>query len=188
PEVAFWREGEKTSLQLTGKLHGSNWNWAFAASPAIEYRKTFTCDGTDTVHCEVALRPFARSQMKGFLAHRIMLPAMSQWLATGQDKVFSGQPGGPNTRTWQSKTSSFRDQDAALAFTGLGGESLLLSHLDMTPKPQNVFIHQNGREPNLFLAWYDFDPVDVPTTWHRLTYDLKIVPGGVEAARKLVGR
>ncbi|MEI6503033.1 MAG: hypothetical protein WCP21_18645, partial [Armatimonadota bacterium] len=133
PEVAFRREGEKTSLQLTGKLHGSNWNWAFAASPAIEYRKTFTCDGSDTVHCEVALRPFARTQMKGFLAHRIMLPAMSQWLATGQDKVFSGQPGGPKTRTWQSKTSSLRDQDAALAFTGLGGESLLLSRLNMTP-------------------------------------------------------
>ena len=57
----------------------------------------------------------------------------------------------------------------------------------MTPKPQNVFIHQNGRAPNLFLAWYDFNPVDVPATWHTLAYDLRIVPGGAEGARKLVG-
>lgn len=186
PEVICRREGDKTVLEITGKLHSSNWNWAFTASPNIAYRKTFVCDGSDTVHCEVALRPFARSQMKGFLAHRLLLPAMAAWLATGQDQLCSGIPGGPNTRTWQSRASSFRDHDAALAFTGAGGESLLLSHLNMSPKPQNVFIHQSGAAPNLFLAWYDFDPVDVPPTWHTLSYDLRIVPGGATAVRKLV--
>jgi len=188
PEVRITRAGRTLTLEVAGKLHGSNWNWAFAASPAIEYRKTFVCDESDTVRCEVAVRPFARQQAKAFLAHRLIVPPMAAWCATGEQKLLSGKPGGPNTRTWQSRAAPLRAKDAVLALTGAGDESLVLSHVNLSPAPQNVFLHQSGDAPNLFFAWYDFDPVDAQREWHVLRYDLRIVPGGESALKRIVGR
>jgi hypothetical protein len=176
PEVSCQRDGDRLTLTVTGKLHGSNWNWAFAASPAIEYRKTFICDASDTVRCEVAIKPFARQQMKGFLAHRMIFSAMSEWSATGAKGPLGGKPGGPSERTWQSRTAPLRDDAPQIGFTGGKGESLLISGIEMSPKSQNTFIHQSGASPNLFFAWYDFDAVDVPAAWHTLKYGLRIVP------------
>jgi glycosidase len=178
PDVRMLQAEGRLTLELTGRMRRSNWSWAFAASPPIEYRKTFRFDASDSVRCEVAVRPFAKADVRGFLAHRLLLPAMSSWTVSGRDGPVRGSPSPAGGRTWQSRSQPLRDRDAAITIAGEGGESLELSGIEMTPRPQNIFFHESRPGASLFFAWLDFDPVDVTDEWRTLTYAMRIAPDG----------
>lgn len=179
PEVRWWREGDRLILELEGLMHGSNWNWAFAASPPMHYRKRFVFDWGGTVHCEVAVKPsVAKTQMKGFLAHRLLLGGVGEWEATGEKGPLTGKVTGTEGRTWQSRAAPLRANAPAIALSRPDGkESLIVSGITMSPRAQDIFFHQATDALHLYLAWYDFDPADAAPDWHTLSYDLHFAPG-----------